>query len=46
MGRGVEQDHPCARKAVQFFVSNNLAKSTGLVNLSYSGVPEKYLDCG
>ena len=36
----------CARKAVRFFVSNNLDKSTGLVNLSYSGVPEKYLDCG
>lgn len=30
----------------QFFVINNLDKSSGLVNLSYSGDPEKYVDCG
>lgn len=30
----------------QFFVINNLDKSSGLINLSYSGNPEKYIDCG
>lgn len=30
----------------QFFVINNLDKSSGLINLSYSGDPEKYIDCG
>jgi hypothetical protein len=30
----------------QFFVINNLDKSSGLINISYSGDPEKYLDCG
>jgi hypothetical protein len=30
----------------QFFVINNLDKSSGLINLSYSGDPEKYVDCG
>lgn len=47
-------DHP--REAVwnasvpelgkQFFVINNLDKSSGLINISYSGDPEKYVDCG
>jgi len=30
----------------QFFVINNLDKSSGLINLSYTGDPEKYIDCG
>jgi len=30
----------------QFFVINNLDKSSGLMNLSYSGDPENYIDCG
>ncbi|MFV0283751.1 MAG: hypothetical protein ACK5JE_08185 [Castellaniella sp.] len=29
-----------------FFVINNLDKSSGLINVSYSGDPEKYVDCG
>jgi hypothetical protein len=29
-----------------FFVINNLDKSSGLINVSYSGDPEKYIDCG
>jgi hypothetical protein len=29
-----------------FFVINNLDKDTGLINVSYSGEPERYLDCG
>jgi len=30
----------------QFFVINNLDKSSGLINVSYSGDPENYVDCG
>lgn len=30
----------------QFFVINNLDKESGLINVSYSGDPEKYVDCG
>lgn len=30
----------------QFFVINNLDKSSGLINISYTGNPEKYIDCG
>ncbi|HUD00434.1 MAG TPA: hypothetical protein VMR88_18220, partial [Candidatus Polarisedimenticolaceae bacterium] len=30
----------------QFFVINNLDKETGLINVSYSGDPEKFIDCG
>ncbi|MEJ1416994.1 MAG: hypothetical protein RPU91_07845 [Candidatus Sedimenticola sp. (ex Thyasira tokunagai)] len=29
-----------------FFVINNLDKDSGFINLSYSGDPEKYIDCG
>jgi|SRR5690625_1450502 len=29
-----------------FFVINNIDKDSGLINLSYNGNPEKYLDCG
>jgi hypothetical protein len=30
----------------RFFVINNLDKESGLVNVSYSGNPESYVDCG
>ncbi|WP_157199347.1 hypothetical protein [Methylomonas koyamae] len=30
----------------KFFVINNLDKSSGLINISYSGDPEQYVDCG
>jgi hypothetical protein len=30
----------------QFFVINNIDKSSGLINLSYSGNPESFIDCG
>ena len=30
----------------EFFVINNLDKSSGLINVSYSGDPEKFIDCG
>jgi hypothetical protein len=30
----------------QFFVINNIDKSSGFINLSYSGDPETYVDCG
>jgi hypothetical protein len=30
----------------QFFIINNLDKSSGLINVSYNGDPEKYIDCG
>lgn len=29
-----------------FFVINNLDKQSGFINISYSGDPEKYVDCG
>jgi len=29
-----------------FFVINNLDKSSGLMNISYTGDPERYIDCG
>lgn len=29
-----------------FFVINNLDKESGVINLSYSGDPSKYVDCG
>lgn len=29
-----------------FFVINNLDKESGLINISYSGDPGKYIDCG
>lgn len=29
-----------------FFVINNIDKSSGFINLSFSGNPEKYIDCG
>ncbi len=30
----------------QYFIINNLDKSSGLINISYSGDPERYIDCG
>jgi hypothetical protein len=30
----------------RFFVINNLDKASGFINISYSGDPEKYVDCG
>jgi hypothetical protein len=30
----------------EFFVINNLDKESGLINVSYSGDPERYVDCG
>ncbi len=30
----------------RFFVINNLDKASGLINISYSGSPESYIDCG
>ena len=29
-----------------FYVINNIDKSSGLINISYTGDPEKYIDCG
>jgi hypothetical protein len=29
-----------------FFVINNLDKESGIINISYNGEPEKYVDCG
>jgi hypothetical protein len=30
----------------RFFVINNIDRASGLINLSYSGDPERYIDCG
>lgn len=30
----------------KFFVINNMDKASGFINISFSGNPEKYLDCG
>lgn len=35
-----------AKLGQRFFVINNLDKSSGLINVSYSGDPEQYVDCG
>lgn len=35
-----------AKLGQRFFVINNLDKSSGLINLSYGGDPEEYVDCG
>ena len=32
--------------AEKFYVINNIDKSSGLINISYSGNPEAYIDCG
>ncbi|MFZ0050306.1 MAG: hypothetical protein WAK96_00895, partial [Desulfobaccales bacterium] len=30
----------------KFFVINNLDKESGIINVSYKGDPEQYVDCG
>ncbi len=30
----------------QFFVINNMDKASGLINISYTGDPKRYIDCG
>ena len=30
----------------RFFVINNLDKASGLINISYTGDPQKFIDCG
>ena len=30
----------------QFYVINNLDKASGLINMSYTGDPERFIDCG
>ncbi len=32
--------------AESFFVINNLAKDSGIINVTYNGDPEQFLDCG
>src|SRR5262249_7083662 len=32
--------------SAQFFVINNIDKESGLINITYSGDPELYIDCG
>ena len=34
------------RLSKEFFVINTIDKSSGIVNISYSGDPSKYVDCG
>lgn len=34
------------RLGKEYFVINNLDKDSGLINISYSGNPQKYVDCG
>ncbi|RCK24713.1 hypothetical protein [Thalassospira lucentensis] len=34
------------RLSKEYFVINNLDKDSGLVNVSYTGNPQKYVDCG
>ena len=34
------------RLGKEFFTINNLDKTSGLVNITYQGDPEKYVDCG
>lgn len=35
-----------SKLGASFFVINNIDKDSGFINLSFSGNPEKYLDCG
>jgi len=30
----------------KFFVINNLDRDSGIINISYTGDPERYVDCG
>jgi len=44
--RHVVWDAAVPQLGKEFFVINNLDKSSGLINISYTGDPEKYIDCG
>jgi hypothetical protein len=44
--RSLVWDSAVPRLAKAFFVVNNLDRSSGLINVSYSGAPDRYLDCG
>lgn len=44
--RQVVWDAAVPQLGKEFFVINNLDKSSGLINISYAGDPEKYIDCG
>jgi hypothetical protein len=38
--------HAIPQIGKSFFVINNIDKSSGILNISYSGDPEQYVDCG
>ena len=44
--RGVVWDASVPELGKQSFVINNLDESSGLINISYSGDPEEFIDCG
>jgi hypothetical protein len=44
--RGVVWNSAVPGLSKKFFVINNLDKLSGFINLSYSGDPEAYVDCG
>lgn len=44
--KDVVWDDTVAALGQRFFVVNNLEKASGLINLSYSGDPAQYVDCG
>lgn len=45
-GRDAVWNASIAELGKKFFVINNLDKTSGLMNISYSGDPELYVDCG
>lgn len=48
LGRPVDEawKSSVAKLSTQYFVINNMDRSSGLINLSYSGDPEQFVDCG
>jgi hypothetical protein len=44
--RSVVWDSAIPELGKKFYVINNLDKSSGLINISYSGDPQSYIDCG
>lgn len=44
--KDVVWNNSMAELGKNFFVINNLDKSSGFINISYSGSPEKYVNCG
>jgi hypothetical protein len=46
MGRDAVWSQSVPRLGKNFFVINNIDRASGLINVSYSGDPERYLDCG